>query len=399
MGKQRGSTGVEERAGSLRITFHYRGERCRETLKIPPTPGNKKYAANLRGQILAEIAQGTFDYGRHFPESSRAPLSSRSAGRQLRQVAEVWEQTLTVAASTRKAYLKYLRNHILPAFGGRAIDSILQSELEVFRAQLAADYRPKTVNQILLVLRGIFDLAEGDGLLDRNPARRIKNVRNARHSVADPFTPAELALLLTKAQERDPALHNMLDLWWVTGLRPSELIALRWGDVDWTYNRLHICRGAVDNEITDGKTHSERFVDVHPRGMAALQRQKAATFLAGAEVFLGATGRPMGDCQMLSNRVHRLYAATGVRTRAPYQFRHTFASMMLSSREPPLFVAKQMGHGSLTMLERHYARWMETAAWSCFDDAVQAVASALGQSKKVGRNAPYMPHGKSGANN
>lgn len=51
----------------------------------------------------------------------------------------------------------------------------------------------------------------------------------------------------------------------------------------------------------------------------------------------------------------------GVRYRKPYQTRHTYASMMLSAGEHPMWVAKQMGHKDWTMIARVYGRWMPDA--------------------------------------
>lgn len=51
----------------------------------------------------------------------------------------------------------------------------------------------------------------------------------------------------------------------------------------------------------------------------------------------------------------------GVRYRNPYQTRHTYASMMLSAGEHPMWVAKQMGHADWTMIARVYGRWMPEA--------------------------------------
>lgn len=51
----------------------------------------------------------------------------------------------------------------------------------------------------------------------------------------------------------------------------------------------------------------------------------------------------------------------GVRYRRPNQTRHTYASMMLSAGEHPMWVAKQMGHTDWTMIARAYRRWMPTA--------------------------------------
>lgn len=51
----------------------------------------------------------------------------------------------------------------------------------------------------------------------------------------------------------------------------------------------------------------------------------------------------------------------GVRYRRPYQTRHTYASMMLSAGEHPMWVAKQLGHTDWTMIARVYGRWMPSA--------------------------------------
>ncbi|MFF6745824.1 site-specific integrase, partial [Pseudomonas aeruginosa] len=50
-----------------------------------------------------------------------------------------------------------------------------------------------------------------------------------------------------------------------------------------------------------------------------------------------------------------------VRYRRPYQTRHTYASMMLSAGEHPMWVAQQMGHSDWTMIARVYGRWMPGA--------------------------------------
>lgn len=51
-----------------------------------------------------------------------------------------------------------------------------------------------------------------------------------------------------------------------------------------------------------------------------------------------------------------------VRYRRPYQTRHTYASMMLSAGEHPMWVAQQMGHSDWGMIRRIYGRWMPDAA-------------------------------------
>lgn len=67
----------------------------------------------------------------------------------------------------------------------------------------------------------------------------------------------------------------------------------------------------------------------------------------------------------------------GVRYRRPHQTRHTYASMMLSAGEHPMWVAKQMGHTDWTMIARVYGRWMPAA-----DENVGGKAELLWSSKE-----------------
>ena len=65
--------GVELNGKNLRISFMYRGERCREpVLASKLTKATIAYADNKRRAILAEIKEGRFEYTAHFPESPRA---------------------------------------------------------------------------------------------------------------------------------------------------------------------------------------------------------------------------------------------------------------------------------------------------------------------------------------
>src|SRR5450830_406809 len=62
------------------ITFTYRGKRCRERLKLAPTPANMKRAAQHRAAILDAIQKQTFDYRVTFPESTRAAQFAERKG-------------------------------------------------------------------------------------------------------------------------------------------------------------------------------------------------------------------------------------------------------------------------------------------------------------------------------
>ena len=80
--------GVERRGGKLRIYFNYNGEKCREPLGLGlglgNTPENVTYAQNVVATVQHKIKPCTFDYSKHFPESSR--LAELTFGR----YADIW---------------------------------------------------------------------------------------------------------------------------------------------------------------------------------------------------------------------------------------------------------------------------------------------------------------------
>ena len=69
----------------------------------------------------------------------------------------------------------------------------------------------------------------------------------------------------------------------------------------------------------------------------------------------------------------------GVRYRNPYQTRHTYASMMLSAGEHPMWVAKQMGHTSFLMISRVYGRYIPNES----DTSGDLAAAKFGRSDQA----------------
>lgn len=150
-------------------------------------------------------------------------------------------------------------------------------------------------------------------------------------------------------------------------MRTSELVALDWGDVDWLRGEVRVSKAmtqAAGGEAEVTKTTSgRRSIKLLAPAMEALKAQKEFTFLADAEVFQNprTLERWTGDQPIRKTMWAHVLKRSGVRYRRPYQTRHTYASMMLSSNEHPMWVAQQMEHKDWTMIARVYGRWMPSA--------------------------------------
>ena len=347
------SRGVRPHGSGIQIDFVYRGERFREKIKLPPTSANLKHAQNLRAAILSDIAFGRFDIARHFPD--RATLSKGDSTGAIGVALDEYlrYKAQDCALSTWRDYRSAVEFHLRPIFGQQSFDSVNTSQVRSWLASLAISNKRK--NNILIPLRQIFAQAFADGLITKSPLDHIENLRHTPDE-PQPFSPAEVALLLNAC---DLVTRNLFQFAFATGLRTSELIALRWEDVDFEARPAHVCRARVRRELKSTKTASgTRKIELMPQAIDALRNQRLAASSAFPEVFFNPRkNAPFLDDEFIRESLwYPAMKRAKLQLRNPYQTRHTFASWMLSAGIDPFWVSNQMGHKSLQMTLKRYAR-------------------------------------------
>ncbi len=390
--KQR--TGVRAvSASSIEISFVYQGKRCRERIKLKPTPANLKRAERHREAILDAIERGTFDYATTFPNSKQARLLSREPGTNItvEEFLSDWWRTeeKELKSSTRKVDQRILFNQIIPTFGSLALTEL---KWPLIRDWVKShDWSRKTQNNKLSLLRRALNEAVEQELIHHHPmANKVIRRRKSRAHVAanskskiDPFSQEERTALINAAHGQ---MKNLIQFGFWTGLRLSELFALNWGNIDWINKRIYV-EGALTqdaSEIEATKTEAgERIVHLLPPAIAALKAQKEYTFLQGDEVFQNPHTRKRwtGDLALRARQWKTLCKRAGVRYRPPGQMRHTFASMTLMAGESPQWVAAQMGHTDWTFTARVYYRWIPNDA----GNAGNKVVEKWGRQEPAGR--------------
>ena len=98
-------------------------------------------------------------------------------------------------------------------------------------------------------------------LFDRNPIRLVRQGAK-RRSAPSVLTPVEIKLLLSGLPLRERALVLLVAS---TGLRQSELFAVKWGDIDFSQNTMNVTRSIVCGVVGPCKTESsQKPVPVHP---------------------------------------------------------------------------------------------------------------------------------------
>lgn len=146
--------------------------------------------------------------------------------------------------STKRSYEQLLRLHAIPHFGHKKLADIGRAEIKQFLAEKSQatekvddvqvpKYSRNTLRLISCALRSVLNAAVEDGLIDSNPAARVgkfvKTEKPAHQAAA--MSRLESERFLAAVTEICPEWYPFFLSALRAGLRKGELIALRWGDL------------------------------------------------------------------------------------------------------------------------------------------------------------------------
>lgn len=391
-------TGVELHNGKIRITFTYRESRCREVLKgWIVNAANIKKAGNLRALIVSEIQLGQFDYALRFPESKAIKkFTSTRVAHTWGELVEMWlnakEEDISKNTMVRvKAQLKTI-NRIIGEM--TPVTDITHSDLMNYRKELlkgntfyaAGNKRNKagrsinTVNDYISLTCQILRFAHRSRFINDKPFEYVPKLHKDR-TKPDPLFRDEYAKLILSNSGQD---RNMWQFAINTGLRHGELAALTWDDVDLVSGTVHVQRNltklgdfvppktlAGDRDITLlapalDALRAQYLITGHREGTDIIQhfreygssetQHHKFVFLPGLKQKV--PGKYFSN-QSISDRWDAAVKKAGIRRRAPYQTRHTYACWALSAGANPSFIASQLGHEDAQMVYRVYSSWIK----------------------------------------
>jgi integrase/recombinase XerD len=231
-----------------------------------------------------------------------------------------------------------------------------QDLLKVLRQMRVEGRSPRSVARWIVALRGFFSYLVAEGVLREDPAANLDAPRIWR-SLPKVLSFAEVEALLAAPDRSVPAgLRDaaMLEVLYATGLRVSELIRLRLGD-------LHLDAGYVR---CWGKGSKERVVPLGSEADATLQRYLAEgrpAFLQGKRsdcLFVNRRGSAMSR-QGFWKIVKRYGLQAGIHTSlSPHVVRHSFATHLLENGADLRAVQIMLGHSdiSTTQIYTHINR-------------------------------------------
>jgi integrase len=196
----------------------------------------------------------------------------------------------------------------------------------------------------------------------------------------------EIQMLLGKTEET--IYHPLFHLAIYSGLRRSELLALRWKQIDVDMAVLYVVE--VLHRLNDGRIifdqpksrNGRRPVSLSPDAVLSLrrhrERQEQEATLLGVTitgerlVFSQPDGSPLLP-DSVSHAFTRIAQRAGINGVRLHDLRHTHATLMLQQGIHPKIVSERLGHGSIAITldtYSHVVPGLQEAAAKRFDEAM-----------------------------
>ena len=258
------------------------------------------------------------------------------------------EEYLTYSASN-KARSTFRRDRVilnknfLPNIEVNDLSKITTHALENYKIERLKTVKDMTVNRELITIKAMFNKAVEWGYLDRNLAERIKLFKIRKDEKPRFLSKEEIQKLLRSCTEGlYPFVYTALN----TGLRSSELVYLRWKDVDLDRRRITV----HSRDDWQSKSGRSRAIDINDNLFEFLKKHE---YKKSEYVFCTKDGHRLVN--NLNRRFKNAAKRAGLDGVSIHTLRHTFASHLVMAGVPLATVSNLLGHSDIktTMIYAH----------------------------------------------
>jgi len=272
----------------------------------------------------------------------------------LRNERSVSPHTLRNYLSDLAQFQRFLVERKLALDNAGGVD-LRKVDVHVVRAYLAAltrDLKKSSMGRKLATLKGFFRYLITTKRIDKNPLLLIHSPKQEKPlptflSVDDVFQLLGGIKIKNGLDVRDGAV---LEVFYSTGIRVSELVGLAWADIDFPLGIVRVV----------GKGSKERIVPIGEVALQALrdysdEQRKKWKFPCKGEmpVFLNNRGERI-TTRSVARIVEKHLRVTGIQIKmGPHGLRHSFATHLLNSGADLRVIQEMLGHASLSTTQRY----------------------------------------------
>lgn len=273
----------------------------------------------------------------------------------------VKEGTIEVYNQTYKCYIQKI-------FGKRKLKDIRTDEIQNFYNGMAKQYSRNTLESCRAVLNGMFQQAVVLNTIQKNPVSYARLPRDTRKRNVNVMTEKEQKVFLQYA--KNSRYYPMYEIAIFTGMRSGELRGLRWEDIDFEQNVIHVTHSLLylnhAYHLGETKTpNSIRDIPMLQNVGKLLKQQRRNQFIERQDkgnfwnpdaefknlVFTNTLGNPINrdrfkkEVDKIVDKIRKDDMDFPHIT--PHTFRHTFATRCIEQGIPPKVLQTIMGHKDL----------------------------------------------------
>ena len=287
---------------------------------------------------------------------------------------ELYKKPFVKGNTYSGTYLAPVQQRLIPRIGKMGLDEIMPVHVQKYVNEMAKEYSPESVKKDYTILAFIMQHAVDNGLCKTNPAGRSIRLPKIEPPEKRAYTQAEYDVAYAFAKTHPNGLPIMLMM--ETGITRSELLGLRWEDIDLDKKTVSINQGLVAyQDLDEGKWVMEsdglknkyrcRMIPLIDEELIRRLSAKPRAIHVGRQtlkpvfVFHSPQGKPYQP-QNWSRRIFKRFMADlhaehpELPVLTPHELRHTRATLWLAQGIPELMVAKLLGHCDLKMLAKIY---------------------------------------------
>jgi integrase/recombinase XerC len=233
-------------------------------------------------------------------------------------------------------------------------DSLANIDHIMVRAFLGSLYREKrkkvTIARKVTALKTFFKYLLREGMVKNSPAEMIRSPQVEKYIPAFLSVDEMMALLKTEGTADAAAFRDraILELFYSSGIRLSELVGLNVGDIDFSQGLMKV----------RGKGRKERIVPVGDPAIGALReyidsrREVPGTYRDGP-VFVNKKGARIST-RTVARILNKMVIMSGLNKKvSPHVLRHTFATHMMEAGADLRAIQEFLGHESLSTTQKY----------------------------------------------
>jgi len=336
--------------------------------------GNKKDAETRLNEIINQYDKGLF------VKPGKVTLSDYLA-RWLQDYARP-----SLAPRTREVYEMMIRQHLIKHLGNLPLTALRPEHLQKYYAdRLLSGLSAQTVRHHHTLIHKALQTALEWGLVSRNVADSVKPPKVQTKNMQI-WNVDEISQFLQAAQ--DTPYHALFHLALFSGMRRSELLALRWQDVDLILAEISVNRSLhqlKDNSyiFRSPKTaKGRRTIALTPSSLLTLQDHYVKCKDLSSKLDIPFSDDTLVFCHIENgnpirpNTITRAWALTAIKAKLKpirlHDARHSHASLMLKQGIHPKIVQERLGHSSIAITldtYSHVTPGLQQAAAKTFDQA------------------------------